>query len=145
MTNMTLQALRSLVADDAYASSYQSMSHYRGALLRRFDSLTAGANGELPPCPHCNQVWQAPVSAAPDAQPLNHGHRDDFYLLANARRLGLEPMSRVRHMPNWVLAMELFATGSTSAYQICRDAGVNPDSCEAGRAPTRVAHQGEMA
>jgi len=57
MTNMTLQALRSLVADDAFASSYQSMAHYRGALLRHFDSLTAGANSELPPCPHCNQVW----------------------------------------------------------------------------------------
>ena len=88
---------------------------------------------------------QALVGAAPDAQPLAHGHRDDFYLLANARRLGLEPMSRMRNMPNWVLAMELFATGSTSAYQICRDAGVNPDSCEAGRAPTKVAPQGEMA
>jgi len=47
MTNMTLQALRSLVADDAYASSYQSMSHYRGALLRHFDNLTASA-GSLP-------------------------------------------------------------------------------------------------
>jgi hypothetical protein len=63
-----------------------------------------------------------------------HGHRDDYYLLANGRRLGLEPISRVRNMPNWVLAMELFATGSTSAHQICRDAGVDPDSTTIQRA-----------
>jgi len=279
MTTMTLQALHDLVMDEAYASAFQSTGQYRGALLRHFDSLTAGANGELPPCPHCSQVWhmkdcpvasqpvaaptdwkaahadmvkrnallreredlpvdripahaelvrlqeqnatlraalanqpdqeqaeptwgavktvgdmvrnlrtldqaepifsafhldfngarrcrtspisishervidgkwvdstrkdvpyatvvwakpderaeQAPVAAAPDARPLAHGHREDFRLLANARRLGLEPMSRVRHMPNWVLATELFATGSSSAYQICRDAGIDPD------------------
>ena len=63
-----------------------------------------------------------------------HGHRDDYYLLANGRRLGLEPISRVRNMPNWVLAMELFATGSTSARQLCRDAGVHPDSTITHRA-----------
>jgi len=68
MTNLTLQALRSLVADDAFASSYQSMAHYRGALLRHFDCLTAGVNGELPPCPHCNQLWHTkncPVATQP--------------------------------------------------------------------------------
>jgi len=68
MTNLTLQALRSLVADDAFASSYQSMAHYRGALLRHFDSLTASVNGALPPCPHCNQVWHTencPVATQP--------------------------------------------------------------------------------
>jgi len=54
MTNMTLQALRSLVADDAYASSYQSMAHYRGALLRHFDSLTA--NATTLPAPATRQV-----------------------------------------------------------------------------------------
>lgn len=42
MTTMTLQALRTLVADDTYASSFQSMGHYRGALLRHFDNLDAG-------------------------------------------------------------------------------------------------------
>ena len=46
MTNMTLQALRDLVRDDAYASSYQSLAHYRGALLRHFDSFTAGLDNE---------------------------------------------------------------------------------------------------
>jgi hypothetical protein len=65
---------------------------------------------------------------------LAHGHRDDYYLLANGRRLGLEPISRVRNMPNWVLAMELFATGSGSAYQICRDAGVDPEGTTIQRA-----------
>jgi hypothetical protein len=46
MTKITLQALRDLVRDDAYASSYQSLAHYRGALLRHFDNLTAGLNNE---------------------------------------------------------------------------------------------------
>ena len=74
----------------------------------------------------------APRQAA--AQKPAHGHRDDYYLLANGRRLGLEPISRVRNMPNWVLAMELFATGSGSAYQICRDAGVDPEGTTIERA-----------
>ena len=70
----------------------------------------------------------------PEAPKPAHGPRDDYYLLANGRRLGLEPISRVRNMPNWVLAMELFATGSTSAHQLCRDAGVDPDSTTTQRA-----------
>jgi len=81
------------------------------------------------------------LEAAPSApgtpeapQKPAHGHRDDYYLLANGRRLGLEPVSRVRNMPNWALAMELFATGSGSAYQICRDAGVDPESTTTQRA-----------
>jgi hypothetical protein len=59
-----------------------------------------------------------------DAKPLAHGHRTDFYLLANARRICKREYQR---SPNWVLASELFATGSTSAHQICRDAGIDPD------------------
>lgn len=78
---------------------------------------------------HCS----APGTPEAPKQPA-HGHRDDYYLLANGRRLGLEPISRVRNMPNWVLAMELFATGSTSAHQICRDAGIDPDSTTIQRA-----------
>lgn len=79
---------------------------------------------------------QEPVAAPQQAAALKpaHGHRDDYYLLANGRRLGLEPISRVRSMPNWVLAMELFATGSTSAHQLCRDAGVDPYSTTTQRA-----------
>jgi len=42
MTTMTLQALHILLKDDTYASSFQSMGHYRGALLRHFDNLNAG-------------------------------------------------------------------------------------------------------
>ena len=72
-----------------------------------------------------------------------HGHRDDYYMLANGRRLGLEPISRVRNMPNWVLAMELFATGSTSAHQLCRDAGIDPDSTTIQRAAQLDGGQGE--
>jgi hypothetical protein len=79
---------------------------------------------------------QEPVAAPQQAAAPKpaHGHRDDYYLLANGRRLGLEPISRVRNMPNWVLAMELFATGSGSAYQICRDAGVDPEGTTIQRA-----------
>jgi len=39
MTTMTLQALHTLVMDDTYASSFQSIGQYRGALLRQFDRL----------------------------------------------------------------------------------------------------------
>lgn len=84
----------------------------------------------------------APGTPEAPKQPA-HGHRDDYYLLANGRRLGLEPISRVRNMPNWVLAMELFATGSTSAHQICRDAGIDPDGTTIQRAAQLDGGQGE--
>ena len=84
----------------------------------------------------------APGTPEAPKQPA-HGHRDDYYLLANGRRLGLEPISRVRDMPNWVLAMELFATGSGSAYQICRDAGVDPEGTTIQRAAQLDGSQGE--
>lgn len=51
-------------------------------------------------------------------------NRDDFYLLANARRIAA---AKYRRLVNWALAMELFGTGSTSATQICLDAGIDPD------------------
>jgi hypothetical protein len=77
----------------------------------------------------------AQLDTAPEApKKPAHGHRDDYYLPAIGRRLGLEPISRVRNMPNWVLAMELFATGSGSAYQICRDAGIDPEGTTIQRA-----------
>lgn len=55
---------------------------------------------------------------------LAHGHREDVYLMANVRHM---LSRRYRSMPNWVVAMDLFATGSTSAHQICYDAGIDPD------------------
>jgi hypothetical protein len=67
-------------------------------------------------------------AATTSEKPLTHGHRDDWYLLVNARRIGLMPIHQVVRMPNWVLATELFATGSTSAHQICTDAGIDPDA-----------------
>lgn len=60
----------------------------------------------------------------PDTKPLAHGHRSDLYLLANARRIAGR---RYQRMPNWSFAMELFATGSGSGWQICRDAGIDPE------------------
>ena len=58
------------------------------------------------------------------ATALAHGHRQDVFLLANARRICSRAYAR---SPNWVLAAALFATGSQSARQLCRDAGVDPD------------------
>jgi hypothetical protein len=78
-------------------------------------------------------------AAQAGAKPLAHGHRDDFYLMANGRRLAEQSMTRIRQMPNWVFASELFATGSTAAHQICRDAGVDPDGYEVERAPMSAA------
>lgn len=64
------------------------------------------------------------MSAA--TKPLAHGHRGDWFLMANARRLAERPIAKIRQMTNWVLAMHLFATGGTSAWQICVDAGIDP-------------------
>jgi hypothetical protein len=50
-----------------------------------------------------------------------------FYLLANLRGI---VSTAYKTQPNWVIAMRLFAVGSTSARAICRDAGIDPDSTE---------------
>lgn len=62
-----------------------------------------------------------------EPKPLAHGHRTDFYLMANARRLAAPAY---RRKPNWAFASDLFATGSNSAWQICLDAGIDPDGFE---------------
>lgn len=71
-------------------------------------------------------------------KPLAHGHRGDWYLMANARRIALQPIAEVRRQSNWNFACALFATGSTSAHQICIDAGIDPDGTEVlhGTQPT---------
>lgn len=51
-------------------------------------------------------------------------HMEPYYLLANCRRL--LPRTKWNRAENWVIAMELFACGSTSAKQICVDAGIDP-------------------
>ena len=86
----------------------------------------------------------ASAASAPVAQSereLAYGNREDFYLLANARRIGLMPIHQVVRMSNWVLAKNLFATGSTSAYQICRDAGIDPDGYSVTRSLPAIAAQ----
>lgn len=86
------------------------------------------------PCAHCKRRpgdpegmcdWmECPVGYAEPVAAPAHGHRGDFYLLANCRRLlGLMHSKR----PNWSIASDLFATGSNSARQICLDAGIDPD------------------
>ena len=69
-----------------------------------------------------------------DAKPLAYGHREDFYLMANARRLAESSIAEIKSTPNWVFAKQLFATGSASAHQICADAGIDPDGYKVVRA-----------
>lgn len=71
------------------------------------------------------------IAAAPNTAGLAHGHRDDYYLMANCRAL---LSTRRTKMPNWSLAAELFATGSNSARKICYDAGIDPDGYRVERA-----------
>lgn len=61
------------------------------------------------------------------ARELNMTDADlrDARVLANVRRI----VKRTR-MPNWVLAMETFGFGSTSAHQMCARLGLDPDSSE---------------
>jgi hypothetical protein len=47
----------------------------------------------------------------------------DALILANVRRI----VKRTR-MANWVLAMETFGFGSTSAHAMCERLGLDPDS-----------------
>jgi hypothetical protein len=88
---------------------------------------------------------QSIATSAADAMDAEraHGHRDDFHLLANARRFGLMPIHQVVRMPNWVVAHELFATGSNSARQICIDAGIDPDGLKIERAAIAASQQGD--
>lgn len=62
---------------------------------------------------------------------VGHAHFTPFYLLANARRIVSREYSR---KPNWALAMDLFAVGSTTANRICREAGIDPDGTTVTRA-----------
>lgn len=49
------------------------------------------------------------------------------HALYNGRRIGKPEFKR---MDNWVLCMELFAVGSTYAYELCRLAEVDPNGKE---------------
>lgn len=45
--------------------------------------------------------------------------------------LRLMDVHRARSTPNWVIAKALFCCGSTSARELCKWAGVDPDSVKA--------------
>jgi Lar family restriction alleviation protein len=79
-------------------------------------------------------LYAAPTASTADAKDAAsmRGHREPFYLMANCRRLLTHP--RWKAAPNWVIAMELFATGSTSAWEICREAGIDGDAKTVERA-----------
>ncbi|WP_312514964.1 hypothetical protein [Massilia sp.] len=66
MTNLTLQAVRQLIANDSYAVTFQSIEQYRATLLRHFDSLVDGA----PPFATGGVVPGALYLAGESLQPL---------------------------------------------------------------------------
>lgn len=83
-------------------------------------------------CPSGNGSLRHPCAVHPTGgeavrQPACHvGHPNftPFYLLANLRRICTPSLAR---RENWVLAIELFAVGGTTARRICREAGIDPD------------------
>lgn len=56
---------------------------------------------------------------------MKTSHFTPFFLLSNARRIVSREYAQ---RANWVIAMELFAVGSTTAKKICIDAGIDPDA-----------------
>ncbi|MDN4036772.1 hypothetical protein [Massilia sp. YIM B02443] len=105
MTTMTLEALRSLVADDVFASTFQSVSQYRGALLRQFDNL----------------VEITPISAAEDPVASNTASVLKLQVKdSGAWRNVLSFASRHIRDVKWTSAALLKAAGSEkTALRIC--------------------------
>jgi len=75
---------------------------------------------------------QASEAVKQAARHVGHANFTPFYLLANLRRICTPALAR---RENWVLAIELFAVGGTTARRICREAGIDPD----GKTVTRAA------
>ncbi|MCK5612536.1 hypothetical protein KAR91_62270 [Candidatus Pacearchaeota archaeon] len=50
---------------------------------------------------------------------------EKLIVMRNVRRL---IRGRVKQPDNWVLYMEIFGTGSTTAHRQCEKLGLNPDS-----------------
>ena len=48
-----------------------------------------------------------------------------FYIMANVRRL--LSGAHNKRLPNWVLACEIFAVGSTTAHKVCAEAEIDPE------------------
>lgn len=51
-------------------------------------------------------------------------HFTPYYLLANCRPLLSQ---HFKSQPNWVIAMSLFAVGSTTARRLCVEAEIDPE------------------
>lgn len=117
------QTLINLIGEYGYAR-YDGKSEVE--ITHRWKALIAGIKE------YAAQQVKAAGQRGEDARA--HGHCEDYYLMANARRITEEPIRLVRAMPNWQFASELFATGSNSAHQICIDAGIDPDGCKVERA-----------
>lgn len=50
---------------------------------------------------------------------------DRMIIMRNVRRM---ITGRIRQPENWILVKEIFGCGSTTAYKICSEMGVDPDS-----------------
>lgn len=106
--------------------------------LEALDAAPQASEAECS-CPSGNGSLRHPCAVHPAGeavkQPACHvGHANftPFYLLANLRRICTPSLAR---RENWVLAIELFAVGGTTARRICREAGIDPD----GKTVTRAA------
>lgn len=108
------------------ADDFKSQYKHGGQTFDEFDALAFGK---------AILATRAQHDTASDTAPkLAHGHRGDYYLMANARRVAQHPIRMIRTMQNWAFASELFATGSNSAHQICVDAGIDPAGYKVERA-----------
>lgn len=56
---------------------------------------------------------------------------DHFYLIANTRQTVAKTL--YRRQPNWVLVRDMFGCGATMAWDICKAARIDGDSCKVER------------
>lgn len=146
--NPPKSALCDLIADNSFAAAFQTMGQYRAALLRLYTThptIGAGPN---------DQITAGSAIACECGKPLGrnvainvHDEREQSALdCAYPNGDGSLRWSFPIHTPagqERVLAMELFATVSTSAHQICRNARIEPDSDAVERAKQLAGNQGE--
>lgn len=117
--------------DAALETAVQAVAERAGdsetiRLASAFDAIRAlKANRHALPERHAPATAGA-ATTGEDTKPLARGHREDYYLMANARRLAEKSINSVMGTTNWSFAAQLFATGCNSAHQICIDAGIDP-------------------
>ena len=53
------------------------------------------------------------------------GKMDRRQVINNVRQM---MKGRVKNEKNWIMVMYIFGVGSTTAHQICKDCGIDPES-----------------